>query len=291
MWPIVVENSFRDGPDEHAAHLKLIAHAKQYCSPARQAFLFKRRQALPNLIEAIWQWEDVDMVLEDVARSRMQTLRAAADGACVCSGMWPEIVTRTVLANNIPLDELCKDVVVSLQDGRSETTPVLVMAGARGGEGKSFFSKPLQELFGEYVFPCPEPGTFPLLDLPGKKVVFLDDWRLNKAILPFETQCRWFDGSPVRVQRPHNQNGVTGHVVYQGTAPIFMTTKLCDIERLAKLSEVDPSSGSPKGTEASMVYRRLKIYKFHSRIAKPKGKKIKYCPACFAKLVLSQSGL
>ena len=70
-----------------------------------------------------------------------------------------------------------------------------------------------------------------------------------------------------------------------------MTTKLCDIERLAKLSEVDPSSGSPKDTEASMVYRRLKIYKFHSRIAKPKGNKIKYCPACFAKLVLSQSGL
>ena len=93
------------------------------------------------------------------------------------------------------------------------------------------------------------------------------------------------------MQRPQNQNGVTGHVVYKGTAPIFVTTKLCDIERLAKLSELDPASGLPKDTEASMVYRRLKVYKFHARILKPKGKKIKYCPACFAKLVLSQSGM
>ena len=121
--------------------------------------------------------------------------------------------------------------------------------------------------------------------------MFLDDWRFNKAILPFETQCRWFDGSPVRVQRPQNQNGVTGHVVYQGTAPIFVTTKLCDIEHLAKLSEVDPSNGFPQDTDASIVYRRLKIYKFLARIDKPKGKNVKYCAACFAKLVLSQSGM
>ena len=37
-----------------------------------------------------------------------------------------------------------------------------------------------------------------------------------------------------------------------------------------------------------MIYRRLKVYKFHTRIPKTAGK-IKYCPACFAKLVLGQS--
>ena len=219
----------------------------------------------------------------------MEVIRSAAKGDCICDGKWPTLVTQSVLANKIDLQELCRDVMAAMENGRSETTPVLVMAGARGGEGKSFFLKPLQALFGEYVFPCPEPGTFPLLDLPGKKVVFLDDWRLNKAVLPFETQCRWFDGSPVRVQRPQNQNGVMGHVVYQGTAPIFMTTKLVDIQRLAKLSEVDTRTGLPKDTDASMVYRRLKVYEFHTRIDKPTGKRVKYCPACFAKLVLGQS--
>ncbi len=177
----------------------------------------------------------------------------------------------------------------ALQQGRSETTPVVVLAGASGGEGKSFFLKPLIPLFSdEYVFPCPEPGAFPLLDLPGKKIVFLDDWRFNRAVLPFETQCRWFDGSTVRVQRPQNQNGVTGHVTYQGTAPIFATTKLVDMERFAKLSEIDAETGLAKDADASMIYRRLKVYKFHTRIPKASGK-VKYCPACFAQLVLSQS--
>ena len=289
IWPIVVENDFRNGPDEYVAHLKLIAYVKAHGSREMQMFLFKRRQVLPALIEAIWQWERVDVVLEDASRSRVAALRGAAGGACVCDGRWPEMVVKTVVANGVDLQEICRDVFASLEMGRSETTPVIVFAGARGGEGKSFFLKPLQALFGEYVFPCPEPGTFPLLDLPGKKVVFLDDWRFTKAILPFETQCRWFDGSPVRVQRPQNQNGVVGHVVYEGTAPIFATTKLADMDRLASLSKVDPVSGLPQDSDASMIYRRLKVHKFHVRLAKPSGKKIKYCPACFAQMVLAQS--
>ena len=92
----------------------------------------------------------------------------------------------------------------------------------------------------------------------------------------------------MRVQRPQNHNGATGHVVYQGTAPIFVTTKLADMERLEKLSQVDATTGLAKDGDASMIYRRLKIYKFHTRIPKTPDT-VKYCPACFSKLVLSQS--
>lgn len=289
VWPIVVENGFRDAPDEHIAHLKLVAHAKQHCSQAMQGFLFKRRHTLPGLIESIWQWEDVDAILADATRSRVDTLRAAASGSCVCAGRWAAAVAQSVIMNSIPLQELCTDMFRALQQGRDETTLVVVLAGASGGEGKSMFLKPLIPLFGsENVFPCPEPGTFPLLDLPGKKVVLLDDWRFNKTVLPFETQCRWFDGSAVRVQRPQNQNGVTGHVVYQGTAPIFATTKLADMERFEALSEIDPGTGLAKDADAAMLHRRLKVYKFHTRIPKAAGK-IKYCPRCFAQLILSQA--
>ena len=274
VWPVVVEHGFRN---------------KTHCSQAMQAFLFKRRHLLAGLIDAIWQWETVDAVLEDAIRARVDTMHKAAAGSCICSGRWPAFVTQSVMENKIPLRELCTDVLTALRQGRSETTPVVVLAVASGGEGKSFFVKPLVDVFGDgYVFPCPEPGTFPLLDLPGKKVVFLDDWRFNKMVLPFETQCRWFDGSVVRIQRPQNQNGVVGHVTYQGTAPIFATTKLADIARFEKLSEIDPATGLAKDADASMIYRRLKVYKFLTRIPKAAGK-IKYCPACFAKLVLSQA--
>ena len=114
-------------------------------------------------------------MLEDLFRSRVEAFRAAAAGDCICDGRWPKTAVETVIANGVNLQQMCHDVYKSLKDGRSEGTPVVVLAGARGGEEKSFFSKCLQALFGEHVLPCPEPGTFPLLDLPGKVVVFLDD--------------------------------------------------------------------------------------------------------------------
>ena len=290
IWPIVVKNNFRNGPDEQTAHIKLIAHTIQYGSKALQRFLFKRRHLLPSLIDSIWQWETISDSLGDACRSRVDTLRLAAHEACRCGGLWPVIVVQSAIANAIDLKELCTDIFKALQVGRAETTPVLVLAGAQGGEGKSYFLKPLLFLYGDdYVFPCPEPGTFPLLDLPGKKVVFLDDWRFDKSVLPYATQCRWYDGSVLRVQRPQNQTGLTGHVVYRGSAPIFATTKLDDMERLEWLSTINPVTSVPYDTNASMCFRRLKVYKFRFRIPKP-GRQIPYCPACFAKLVLSQAG-
>ena len=290
IWPIIVKNNFRNGPDEQTAHMKLIAHTMQYGSRALQAFLFKRRHLLPALIDSIWQWETISDSLGDACRSRVDTLRLAAQGPCRCGGFWPVIVVKSAIANAIDLKELCCDVFKALQAGRAETTPVVVLAGAQGGEGKSFFLKPLLLMFGDdFVFPSPEPGTFPLLDLPGKMVVFLDDWRFNKSVLPYETQCRWYDGSVLRVQRPQNQTGLTGHVVYRGSAPIFATTKLDDIERLERLSAINPVTDAPHDTNASMCFRRLKVYKFRVRIQKP-VKQIPYCPACFAQLVLSQAG-
>lgn len=152
-WPIVVENGFRNGPDDNTAHLQLIAHTKKYSSKAMQAFLFKRRHLLPGLIDSIWQWECVDDVLSEATKPRVDTLRAAAKDACMCGGRWPAAVAQSIIDNKIPLQELCRDVLSALVRGRSETTPVLVLAGARGGEGKSLFLKPLQRVFGdEYVF-------------------------------------------------------------------------------------------------------------------------------------------
>ena len=67
------------------------------------------------------------------------------------------------------------------------------------------------------------------------------------------------------------------------------TTKLDAIEHLAWLSEINPVTGAPYDTNASMVFRRLKVYKFRVRIVEP-DQQIPYCPACLARLVLSQAG-
>ena len=60
----------------------------------------------------------------------------------------------------------------------------------------------------ENVFPSPGPGNVSLLDFPGQKVAFLDGWRFNRSALPYETQCRWYDGSAVSVHGRHRARGV-----------------------------------------------------------------------------------
>ena len=101
------------------------------------------------MIDSIWQWECVDDVLSDATKPRVETLRAAAKVACICGGRWSAAAVQCIIANKIPLQELCRDVLSALVHGRSETTPVLVLAGARGGDGKSLFLKPLQRVFGD----------------------------------------------------------------------------------------------------------------------------------------------
>ena len=103
---------------------------------------------------------------------------------------------------------------------------------------------------------------------------------------PTRPQCLWHDGSAVSAHRPQNQNGVTGHVAYRGTALVFAATKLDDIELLEKLAAVDPATGEPGDVSAFMCLRRLNVYKFRERVGKPKGK-ITFCAKCFAGRILA----
>ena len=53
-----------------------------------------------------------------------------------------------------------------------------------------------------------------------------------------------------------------------------------------KMAAINPQTGLPYDADASMLLRRLKIYRLKQRIPKPP--KFEFCPRCFAQLVLSQ---
>jgi hypothetical protein len=77
-------------------------------------------------------------------------------------------------------------------------------------------------------------------------------------------------------------------MTYKGTAPIFITTKLKDLENLDYQAGINPATNEPWDSEASMLRRRLKIYKFETRIPKP-ASDISFCARCFANMVLTQA--
>jgi hypothetical protein len=294
VWAMVVRAGIRNTDDDHTAHQQLAQYAKSHCSGAMRAWLFKNRAKLPGLIDDIWQWECVEGILAETRRGRVEALQDAAESPCICADTWPKHVVKVMTANGISITELCHDVHYALTNGRGETTPVVVLAGAAGGEGKSFFLKPLLQIFSGkgLVFPRPEKGNFPSLDLEQAKVCLLDDWRFDATVLSFAAQCLWYDGSGVPIVRLQNVPGQSGHLLYKGSAPICATTGLDRLQALAHLASVDPSTGKPTGSNASMIMRRLKVYSFRVGVGKPQPpsghNKVPYCARCFSRMVLGQ---
>ena len=76
-----------------------------------------------------------------------------------------------------------------------------------------------------------------------------------------------------------------GTSTLQGTAPIFITTKLGDLQKLAWWAADDPHTGGPRSGDASMIMRRLKVYQYHHRIPKPPPH-LPFCGRCFAHMII-----
>lgn len=246
------------------------------------SYLFKNRAKLPSLIDDIWSWEEVDSIIGNACQSRMQLLTAALQSPCTCGGAWIAFVEASLQANCVDVGNLCTDILNAMDAGRGELTPVVVLAGRQGGEGKSLLLKPLFSVFplpGQ-VFPSPRHDKFPLQGVENSKVIFLDEFRFD-GILPYMLQCLLFDGSAVPVARPQNVAGVAGHFLYKGTSPIFITTKLESLESLEAAARPNPQTGVPVSADASMIWRRLKIYRFERRVPAP-HKKFSFCAHCFA---------
>ena len=151
------------------------------------------------------------------------------------------------------------------------------------------FFKGLVDIFKDSAFAAPVKGSFPLVDIENAKVCFLDDWRFDEEVLPWSVQCLWYDGSAVPVARPQNVPGRAGHLLYRGTAPIFCTTPLQDMQALEKAAVPSTTTGEVANPNASMIWRRLKVYSFQRQI--PKVKQLKCCGRCFAELLTVQAGL
>ena len=278
VWPIVVKHGVRNDHDRQDGYLQLIKVARTSCSPAMVAYLFQIRHKLNKLIEDVWTWETVDDLLHLSGRSRMTALEDALRQPCCCDGQWATQVRRVLVANGISEAELAHDIYISFAAGRCETTPVVTLAGLQGGEGKSLIFFPIPKVLGgDFVQGHTASGSFPLLGLEGKKAVVLDEWRFAASALPIGIQLLWFEGKPVPLTRPQGES--IGHLLYKGTAPIFITTPMKRLEKLETEAKAARAAGI--SCEATMLLRRLKVHRFNVAVSKPQ-KQIPACANCFA---------
>jgi len=71
-----------------------------------------------------------------------------------------------------------------------------------------------------------------LLGLEKCRVAVLDDWRFNEDVLSYNLQLLWFEGAPFVIARPQNEH--SGHLRYDGDAPIFISCLEADLLKVKK---------------------------------------------------------
>ncbi len=120
-----------------------------------------------------------------------------------------------------------------------------------------------------------------LQGIENSKIMFLDEFRLSPTNLPYMLQCLLFDGSAVTVARPQIVAGAAGHFLYRGTSPIFITTRLDALDTLEAAARPNPQTGEPASSDASMIWRRLKVFRFENRMPPPE-QRFSFCANCFA---------
>jgi hypothetical protein len=286
LYAIIVQKGFRNAPDDPHAVARLVQHLLQHGSAELVAFAFRNRMKLTSIVDDVWAWETVDDTLLLGSLTRVQRLHQASFEDCVCGGAWTYYAEQTLRENGIDKVALSQHVFRLLRDGRREDVPVLVFVGQYGGEGKSFFLAPLRSLFGvDNVQATPESSSCPLLGLETKKVALLDEYRFCAKTLSLTAQLLWFEGKPFPITRP--QNHVFGHLMYKGTAPIFITTKEPYLRALALAARRAIAAGQP--CEETMLLRRLCVYHFTKKLILPSGH-IPECASCFARMVVHYGG-
>ena len=287
LYAVVVREGFRNTADDPWAAKKLINHLQEYGGQGLWQVAWRMRSRLSALIDDVWSWETVSDDLRLLGQTRLETFHAAARGQCVCRGAWRQAAEYVLQANGLDPQQLCGDIYRAIVHGRHESLPVLCLVGRFGGEGKSFFFAPLKKIFGaEHVQATPQPGNFPLFGLETKRCVLLDEWDFNGQVVPLSTQLLWFEGKAFPITRPQNKDYV-GHVLYQGSAPIFVTCKekvVLPIYQRAQLA-YSQNQASPD----TMLLRRLKLHWLNQKLPLDPGTIVHECPACFAQMVLQHS--
>ena len=129
----------------------------------------------------------------------------------------------------------------------------------------------------------PQPGSFALLGLEKKRVVLLDEWEFHGSAFALSQQLMWFEGKPLVITRPQNRD-YEGHLMYEGTAPVFSTAKEKFVRPIVERAEVELQSNMP--SVDTMLLRRLRLYSFFEKLPLSKECKIPECGACFSQMVL-----
>ena len=232
-----------------------------------------------EMIARVWEITAAPSVVNQVPLPRITILQNAALSQCVpdCNGRWikfaEEIVNQNPLVNAV---ELKKGIQMNIELGRAKGSTIFLIGPKDCG--KSFLLiMPLEKIF--KTFSNPTRGRYNWIGVDEKEVIYLNDFRWDKDVIPWEDFLRLLAGERVWFERPKNQFATNIFISEENTIPVFGTG-------MTKYQWMGAYQATNQEENAQMDCRITYFYFTFSIPPHKIVRRVSPCPSCFGKFIL-----
>ena len=227
-----------------------------------------------ELITKVWLAKDAKAKVKRRELSRMEKVNLALQESCIteCDEQqnWFNMATEVLHNNNIDLLVFAEAVRKLLQRGRSKGLNILITG--QKDSAKTFILRPLTKIFDSFT--NPSSGTYAFVGIQSKEVAFLNDFRYNQTMLPWQDFLNLLEGMELHIPTPKTHFAEDIQVV--SDIPFFATS-ISAIEYTGRSADLNG--------ENAMMACRWREFKFSYSIPKAEQKMIPPCARCFAQLI------
>ena len=225
-----------------------------------------------KIIETTWEMEAAEETVQRTKRTRMDILQEALLKDCphtTCK--WLQMAKQTLLRNGVDVSEFSASIKDAVMHGRAKKRNIMIVGPANCG--KTFLFQPLRSIFNAFVNPAT--GSFAWVGVEEKEIIYLNDFRWNDKIIPWQDLLRLLEGDSVHFPAPKTH--YTKDILLTADTPVFATS-------IAAITRYQNASMAQN--ETKMMEVRWKTFVFHHQISSDEMLDATPCGKCFAKLIL-----
>ena len=197
-------------------------------------------------------------------------MRKSLATTCTCEGQWIKCALELLEKNRIERKEFSCAIMDLLEKGRGKGRNVLLTGPANCG--KTFLLNPLTHIFDAFCNPVT--GSFAWVGVEEKEIIFLNDFRWEKSIIPWADMLLLLEGQLVHFPAPKTH--YCKDITLEKDTPVFCTSKGPIV--FGKASVIDVR-------ETEMMQVRWHHFQFRYQLRMDECKEIPSCPRCFALLI------
>ena len=173
-----------------------------------------------ELIDIAWEMKGAKQESERNKQSRKEIIQSFLRKDCIpgCNGDWLSAAKEVLLAKDIERSDFGTAVLTLLEKGRGKYRNVMIVGPANCG--KTFILQPLCVMYKCFVNPAST--TFAWVGAETADVIFLNDFRWSKQIIPCHDLLQMLEGQPVHLSAPKTHHAKD--LVLDKDTPIFCTS-------------------------------------------------------------------